>query len=217
MIDRTLPPLVLASRSLTRQMMLRQAGLTITVQPPGLDETAFKAELRTRASAAPALAPELAGALARAKAEAVAQSQFLGPAQPSAWVIGADQVLSCDGELFDKASDLAAAKVILRRLQSRRHELHSAVCVIHHDERGNMVQWLHVSTAQLWMRPLSDDFITGYLDRAGPSVLWSVGCYQIEGLGTQLFERVEGDHFTILGLPLLPLLHYLRTAGRWPI
>ena len=215
MTDKTLPPLVLASRSVTRQTMQRQAGLTITVQPSSLDEAAFKAELRAQMSATPA--PELAGALARAKAEAVAQSQFPEPAGPSAWVIGADQVLSCDGELFDKAPDLAAAKVILQRLQSRRHELHAAVCVIHHNESGNMVPWQHVSTAQLWMRRLSDDFITGYLDRAGPSVLWSVGCYQIEGLGTQLFESVEGDHFTILGLPLLPLLHYLRTAGRWPI
>ncbi len=215
MSDKTLLPLVLASESVTRQSMLRQAGLTITVQPSGLDEMAIKAELRTQVSAAPALA----SALALAKAGAVAKSRSLsgGPAGPSAWVVGADQVLSCDGELFDKAPDLAAAKVILQRLQGRRHELHAAVCVIHRDERGNMVPWQHISTAQLWMRPLSDEFIAGYLDQAGPSVLWSVGCYQIEGLGAQLFERVEGDHFTNLGLPLLPLLHYLRTAGRWPI
>lgn len=197
------PQLILASNSAARQAMLRQAGLEITVRPPELDEKAVKAELRSAGAAA----AMVAAGLAQAKAHCVV------PEQPSAWVIGADQVLACDGELFDKAADLAAAGKILRRLQGRRHELHAAVCVV-----GNgTVSWRHTSTARLWMRPLSDDRIAAYLDQAGRAVLCSVGCYQIEGLGVQLFDRIEGDHFTILGLPLMPLLRYLRTAGRLTI
>ncbi len=195
------PRLVLASNSAARQAMLRQAGLEFTVQPSHLDESAVKAGFRLGQPSA------TAAALALAKAQAVAR------AQPGAWVIGADQVLSCEGELFDKAADAAAAKIILQRLQGRRHELRAAVCVVRQGGAGDAVAWQHVGTARLWMRPLSDDFIAAYLDQAGRSVLCSVGCYQIEGLGVQLFERIEGDHFTILGLPLLPLLHYLRAAG----
>ncbi len=206
-----LPQLVLASTSATRESMLRKAGLEFSVRPPDLDEKATKAELRAQNMAAPALAI----ALAQAKAAVVAQS--LVTAAPPAWIIGADQVLSCDGQLIDKAPDLGSAKAILQRLQGRQHELHAAVCIICHDGLETTVRWRHVSTAQLWMRPLSDEFVTRYLDQAGPSVLWSVGCYQFEGLGAQLFERVEGDYFTILGLPLLPLLNCLRTSGGWPI
>ncbi len=100
----------------------------------------------------------------------------------------------------------------LRRLSGQTHELHSAVCLA----RGETVIWQHQDSAELQVRPLSEEFIAGYLDRAGPSVLWSVGCYQIEGLGVQLFERVEGDYFTILSLPLLPLLNFLRGQGLLP-
>ncbi|MDA1099563.1 MAG: Maf family protein [Proteobacteria bacterium] len=196
-------PLVLASNSRAREIMLRQAGLKITVQPADLDEGAIKAALQTASSAAGAIA----AALAQAKAQAVARYH------PDAWVIGADQILSCDGELFDKAPDVAAAGTILRRLQGRRHELHAAVCVVRYDGTEDLILWHHTCTAQLWMRSLSDDLIAGYLDQAGRSVLCSVGCYRIEGLGVQLFDRIEGDHFTILGLPLMPLLHFLRTAG----
>ncbi len=197
------PGLVLASNSAARQAMLRQAGLEITVQPSDVNEDAIK----TRMQAGNTSAEAMATALALAKAKAVARDY------PDAWIIGADQVLSCEGELFDKAADVAAAKIILRRLQGRQHTLHTAVCVVRQGGAADALFWQHVSTARLWMRPLSDDFITGYLDQAGQSVLCSVGCYQIEGLGVQLFERIEGDHFTILGLPLMPLLHYLRAAG----
>jgi septum formation protein len=204
MITKTAPPhLVLASGSRTRSAMLRQAGLKIAVHPADLDERAIKLGLQTGSTSGAAIA----AALAQAKARAVARQY------PNAWVIGADQVLSCDGVMFDKAPDFTAAKATLQRLEGRRHELHAAVCVVRNNGSEDIVLWQHVGTAHLWMRSLSDDFIAGYLDQAGQSVLWSVGCYQIEGLGVQLFDRIDGDHFTILGLPLLPLLNYLRLTG----
>ncbi|MDP6688432.1 MAG: Maf family protein [Alphaproteobacteria bacterium] len=192
-------PLVLASNSAARQAMLRQAGLEFAVQPPDVDETAMKADLLRRDTQAPALA----AALATAKARSVAR------ARPDALVIGADQVLACDGVLYDKAADMTAAAATLKALAGRCHELHAAACVL----RGETLLWQHTATAKMWMRPLTDDFIAGYLDQSGRSVLWSVGCYQIEGLGVQLFERVDGDYFTILGLPLLPLLAFLRMSA----
>ncbi len=197
------PHLVLASSSQARHAMLRQAGLKIAVHPSDLDERTIKAGLQTQSTSSPAIA----AALAKAKARAVARQY------PNAWVIGADQVLSCDGDMFDKAPDFTVAKSTLQRLRGRRHELHAAVCVVRDNGSQDVVPWQHVGTAQLWMRSLSDEFIAAYLDQAGRSVLWSVGCYQIEGLGVQLFDRIEGDHFTILGLPLLPLLKYLRSKG----
>ncbi len=190
--------LILASASTARQAMLRQAGLTFTVRPSDFDEAVMKADLLREDTAAPALA----AALAAAKARTVAQTQ------PDALVVGADQVLSCEGVLYDKAPDLAGAAATLKGLAGRRHELHAAACVL----RGEKILWQHTGTAHLWMRSLTDDDIAGYLDQAGRSVLWSVGCYQLEGLGVQLFERIEGDYFTILGLPLLPLLSFLRTV-----
>lgn len=197
------PRLILASGSAARQVMLRQAGLEFTIESSDLDESAIKTKMQARNC--PAL--DIAKALAVAKARKVAAKY------PSSWVIGADQVLTCDHMLFEKAADLAAAKATLQCLQGRVHELQTVVCVVRHDGTRDTVAWQYAETARLWMRPLSAEFIDGYLDRAGRSVLWSVGCYQIEGLGVQLFERIEGNHFTILGLPLLPLLHYLRTAG----
>ncbi|MBT4044164.1 MAG: hypothetical protein HOF11_11720 [Rhodospirillaceae bacterium] len=201
------PRLVLASNSTARQTMLRQAGLEFTVLPSNLDESAVKADFQADNCSRPANAAAIAATLALAKAAAVARDH------PDAWVIGADQVLTCEGELFDKAVDNAEATKILQRLQGRRHELHAAVCVVRDGGTGAGDPWQHISTARLWMRPLSDEYIAGYLAQAGRSVLCSVGCYQIEGLGVQLFERIEGDHFTILGLPLMPLLEHLRTAG----
>ncbi len=189
-------PLILASNSAARQSMLRQAGLDFTVLPSEVNEAALKEELRCGDTPAPA--QDVAAALARAKAGSIAKIRS------DALVIGADQVLSCDGDLFDKAADPAAAA--LKRLAGRCHELHAAVCIM----QGERLLWQHTETARMWMRPLSEEFIAGYLDRAGAEVLWSVGCYQIEGLGVQLFERIEGDYFTILGLPLLPLLAFLR-------
>ncbi len=199
MVIRDAAPLVLASASTARRDMLVNAGVDITVAPADVDESVLKAVAIDAGMAASDLAPRLADAKARAGSAA----------HPGAWVIGADQVLIQDGEAFDKAPDLAAAAAVLRRLSGRRHELFSAVCVA----RDGRVVWRHMDRAALWMRPLSDAFIEGYLDQAGGGVLWSVGCYQIEGLGAQLFERIDGDHFTIQGLPLLPLLAFLRQQG----
>jgi len=196
------PPLVLASKSAARQTMLANAGLEFLAAPADFDEAPLKRPYLDAGHSGSALAAALAEAKARAAIEM----------NPDAIIIGADQVLACEGQVFDKAADMTAAKDILRRLAGRCHELHVAVCVLGPDG----VPWRHESVARLWMRPLCDDFIARYLDRAGREVLWSVGCYQIEGRGAQLFERIEGDHFTIQGLPLLPLLGYLRKTGLLP-
>jgi septum formation protein len=195
-------PLVLASKSMARQAMLAAAGVEFVAAPTDFDE----APLKRRYLAAGKPPSALAAGLAEAKARAVI------PQTADAIMIGADQVLICDGQLFHKAPDRAGARSVLRRLSGCCHELHVAVCVL----GPGAVVWCHESLARLWMRPLSDDFIDRYLDQMGGEVLWSVGCYQIEGLGVQLFERIEGDHFTIQGLPLLPLLGYLRRAGLMP-
>ena len=126
-----------------------------------------------------------------------------------ALVIGADQILDCDGRWFDKPASMDEAANHLRALSGRTHRLVSAGCVA----TGGVVSWRHVETPSMTMRRLDDDFIADYLDRAGPSVLESVGAYRLEGIGARLFERIDGDYFTILGLPLLPLLAFLRDAG----
>jgi len=194
-------PLILASNSAARQSLLCRAGPDFTVIPSDLDEAASKMELQRQDTQAPA--QEIAGALACAKARSVAQGY------PDALVIRADQVLSADDELFNKAAEPATAAAELKRLAGRRYKPHATVCVM----RGEKLMWQHSETANIWMRPLSDDFIAGYLDRAGAEVLWSVGYYQIEGLGVQLFDSIEGDYFTILGLPLLLLPAFLRTQA----
>ena len=184
--------------------MLTTAGLDFVAAPTDFDEMPLKRLYLAAGKPSSALAATLAEANARARAAS--------PEGADVVIIGADQVLTCEGRLFDKAPDKTGARSILRQLSGRGHELHVAVCVLGH---GTVV-WRHESLAQLWMWPLLDDFIDGYLEQAGGEVLWSVGCYQIEGLGVQLFERIEGDHFTIQGLPLLPLLDYLRRAGLIP-
>ena len=194
--------LILASSSTARKRMLRDAGLDFVAASTGLDE----APLKRQALQSGANGPSLAATLAEAKARSAALHY------PDKFIIGGDQVLVCEGRMFDKAADMAEARSALQRLSGRRHELHAAVCIV---SRDNVV-WRHVSTARLWMRPLNGSSIDRYLDRAGAEVLWSVGCYHIEGLGAQLFERIEGDHFTIQGLPLLPLLAFLRDEGILP-
>jgi septum formation protein len=192
--------LILASGSRARRQMLAAAGLSFSVMPASIDEAAVRAALL--AKNVDAQPREIAAALAVAKAEAVSR------AQPDALVIGSDQVLSLGNEIIDKSPDLDAARTTLRRLRGRSHELHSAVAIA---GVGKFI-WTHVETAELVMRDVSDAFLDDYLDRAGRAILDCVGCYEIEGLGIQLFERVEGDHHTILGMPLLPLLEQLR---RW--
>ena len=190
-------PLVLASRSDVRGKMLAAAGLWFLIRPAELDERAVEAEA---GHPDPVAAARL---LARAKAMAVAIKQ------PGQLVLGADQTLARGPERFSKPSGRAAAAEQLRRLSGQSHELHSAIALV----RDGEVLFEHVDSARLTMRDLSEDFIATYLEAAGDAASASVGAYQLEGIGVHLFERVEGDYFTILGLPLLPLLAFLRQNG----
>ncbi len=197
----TSPPLILASGSPYRRKMLEAAGLSFLVVPAAVDETALKRKL---AMVAPKPDPAaIADALARAKAEAVSIRHA------DAVVIGADQVLALGDELFDKPGDFAAARVQLERLRGKTHRLVSAVVLA----QAGKVLWTHVGEAVLTMRSFSPAFLDDYLTKAGPGLCQIVGAYEIEGPGIQLFERVEGDHFTIIGLPLVPLLAGLRSHG----
>jgi septum formation protein len=195
-------PLLLASASPTRARLLRAAGVPFQVDAAAVDE----AEAKRSLAAEGANAGETALALAQLKARRISARH------PGALVLGADQVLECDGERFDKPADIGEARAQLRALSGRAHSLHSGAVVL----RDGESLWRTVDRARLVMRPLSEAFIAGYLERMGPAALQSVGAYQLEGLGAQLFARVEGDHFTILGLPLLPLLDFLRGHGVVP-
>ena len=188
--------LILASGSAARREMLQRAGVEALAVASDVDEAALKAGFR-------GAAPDLALALAQAKALAVAR------AHPGAVVIGADQLLVCDTKIFDKPADLAEAAAHLRLLSGRTHELITAVCAVRDDE----LLWTHVAQARLTVRRLSEDFIARYLAAEGGHILGCVGAYRLEGWGAQLFERIEGDYFTILGLPLLALLAFLRGCG----
>jgi septum formation protein len=190
-------PLLLASRSAARLAMIEAAGIPVEVAAADIDERAVEA------SAGASDATQTAIMLAQAKARAV------GSQRPGRIVVGADQTLALGQQRFDKPPDRAAAREQLRALAGRSHELHSAVAVV----RDQRVVFSHVETARLTMRALSDRLIDTYLDAVGPQALSSVGAYQLEKIGVQLFERIEGDHFTILGLPLLALLAFLRRDG----
>lgn len=192
--------IVLASTSRARRELLAAAGVAFTVQAADVDEPAVRAKLGSGRRVEPRHVAEV---LAAAKAEDV------GGKRPGSLVIGADQVLALGDELLSKAPTLEAARTTLRKLRGRTHELHSAVAFA---QKGK-VAWAHVATARLTMRDFSDAFLDDYLKRASDSVGQSVGAYELEGLGVQLFERIEGDYFTILGLPLLPVLAELRARG----
>lgn len=193
------PPLVLASKSAARSALLAGAGLAFDTAAPGVDEEAAKAAL-VADGAGPR---EIADALAEMKALKVSRRR------PEALTIGADQTLDLEGQLIDKAPDLATARVRLRQLRGRTHVLHAAVVVA----LGGQPIWRELKSARLKMRDFSDAYLDAYLAREGTHILGSVGCYRMEGEGIQLFERVDGDHFTILGLPLLGLLDLLRRYG----
>ncbi len=192
-------PLVLASGSAVRAELLQRAALDIVIDTANVDEAEIKAAFQGERRPA----AECAIALAEAKASRVARRH------PGALVIGADQMLVCDGTWFDKPRDLSEARAHLSALRGRRHELVSAVCVM----RDTTRLWHFVDRPALTMRPFSDTFLDEYLALAGDAVLGSVGAYQLEGRGIQLFSRIEGDYFAILGLPLLPLLDFLRGHG----
>jgi septum formation protein len=194
-------PLILASGSRARREMLAAAGLAFEVIPADVDEAAIRDRML---SATPVGDPaHIAVALARAKAEQVSHHH------PDARVIGADQVLVLGSRLFEKPQDVPAARVQLLELRSKLHQLVSAVAIA----EGGAVVWSTVTQARMTMRPFTDAFLDSYLSHAGERVTESVGAYQLEGLGVQLFERIEGDYFTILGMPMLPLLDALRARG----
>ena len=192
------PSLILASASPSRRQLLANAGLVFTIEPSGIDEDEVKRSLGSRAAP-----QELASTLAEMKAVRVSARH------PDIMVVGADSTLACNGRMFDKPPNLAAARKQLQTLRGQAHELFSSVVVA----RDGARLWHWSEQARLTMRHMNDGFIDSYLARAGEDVLTSVGAYQLEGLGAHLFSRVDGDYFTILGLPLLPLLSFLAGHG----
>ncbi len=190
-------PLVLASRSAARRALLEAAGVPVELCPADLDERALEGNAVSQEPSA------VAALLAREKAAVVAKSH------PGRLVLGADQTLALGTKRFSKSADRSSARAQLRALRGRTHELHAAIAFV----RDETVVFEHVETARLTMRAFSGDFLNHYLDIAGDAVLASVGGYQLEGLGVQLFERIEGDYFAILGLPLLQALDFLRRHG----
>ena len=190
--------IVLASTSATRAAILTAAGVPFETSPSGVDEETIKSELQSRGTDV----RDIAVALADAKALAI------NP-QAAAVVIGADQTLEFDGRLFDKTAGLAEARARLRLLRGQVFRLHTALA----GARDGRIVWRRLETAQLLMRPFSDEFLDAYLSRNAPALASSLASFELEGEGAQLFEAIEGDYFAILGLPLLPLLAWLRSCG----
>jgi len=191
--------LILASASGVRARLLREAGIQFGVRPADVDEDAAKRKFHNERQSH----EDLADMLAELKAVSVSL------ASPQAVVLGCDQVLSCEGKAFDKARNLDEARTTLAKLRGKAHALITS-CVLVRD--GKSI-WHHQERAVLWMRSFSDTFLDSYLRNEGRSILGSVGCYQYESRGIQLFDRVNGDFFAILGLPLLPVLAALRHEG----
>lgn len=194
------PPLILATASKIRAQLLEAAGLAFIVEPSGLDEGAMRQAVSGEKSLEPYDVAEL---LARAKAEAVSD------VAKSAFVVGGDQVLAIQDRILAKPGSMEDARKQLLELSGKAHTLHTSVVVA---KDGEAI-WAHTEAATLVMRKLTPQFVGRYLAAAGEAVLSSVGAYQIESIGIQLFERIEGDYFSILGLPLLPLLDTLRREG----
>ena len=195
----TAPSLILASASVARAAILARAGVIAATDPAAIDEAEIKAELRREGASA----ADCAAVLAEMKAMRVAARHA------GALVIGADQMLDCGGTWLDKPRDLADARRQLSLLRGRPHELPTAIAVV----CDGVALWQALERPRLVMRDVSDRFLNDYVAAAGEEILDAVGAYQIEGRGAQLFERIEGDFFSILGLPLLPLLDFLRGHG----
>jgi len=193
------PRVILASASRPRARMLAKAGVLFTIAPASVDENSIKTSVR----AAGADVAEVAEMLAATKAQQVSRNH------EGELVIGADQMLACDGDWFDKPASRTDARSQLMRLRGRTHELVSAVCVV----RDGVVIWHHTERAAVTVRHFSEDFVDEYIEKMDQDILATVGGYELEGLGAQLFSGIEGDYFTILGMPLLPLLDFLRGHG----
>jgi len=191
--------IILASSSISRRQMLEAAGLEFGIQSPDVDEGAVLESFEN----SDLLASDIAEVLARAKAETVSARSG------SACVIGGDQILSYEGRIISKSVDLDAARKLLLELKGKTHRLHSAVAVAVDGE----TRWAHVETAHLLMRDFSPTFLGTYLGTVGEEICRSVGCYELEGLGVNLFDKIDGDHFTVRGMPLISLLNYLYRDG----
>jgi len=191
--------LVLASASSSRARLLQHAGVPFEVHPAHVDEDSVKESMLAD------------GAQGRAIADALAElkARRVSNARPDAVVLGADQVLICDGELFSKAETIEDAAAQLRGLRGKPHLLVTAAVLA----KDGAAIWRHADISTLWMRDFSDTFLETYLAAESDDLLGSVGCYRLEATGVQLFERIEGDYFSILGLPLVPLLAALRQHG----
>jgi septum formation protein len=194
----TIPQLILASTSEIRNHLLRRAQVPFESEPPLLDEAQAKLEH--------AQVETLALHLAKAKALSLSHEMDV-------LILGADQTLIFDGKIFSKPTSLADAASQLKRFRNATHTLQSALAIA---QNGNVI-WTHVSEAHLTMRNFTDRFIDGYVNENGETLLYSVGGYKLEEAGIQLFDKIDGDYFTILGLPLLPLLHFLRDRGIMPL
>ena len=195
-------PVLLASASEIRAQLLRNAGLSVTVQPARLDEEAIRAALEAEG----ANPRDVADALAEAKAAK------LSGKTPGALVLGADQVLELNGRVFSKPETPEDAKAQLRALSGQTHRLLSALVVV----RDGEPLWRHVGQVRLTMHTLSEAFIDDYIARNWDSIRWAVGCYKLEEEGVRLFSRIEGDYFSVLGLPLIEFLNWLRARGELP-
>ncbi|MBN8816107.1 MAG: Maf-like protein [Sphingomonas sp.] len=190
--------LILASQSTSRRAMLDAAGVAYVAEPARVDEDGVKAAMAGQPPR------DIADALAELKAIKVSQ------AYPAALALGSDSIVAlADGTLLDKPVSRKDAAHHLRAMAGGTHDLWSAAVIA---EAGRPV-WRHVERARLYVRPLSEDFIEGYLDAEWPAIAGCVGCFRIEGPGVQLFSRIDGNHFTVLGMPLLPVLDYLRVRG----
>ena len=200
MMQASTPRLILASASRTRHALLTEAGLKFEARPAAVDEAAVKQSAQAEGSSAEQAAQLLAELEARRVRD------------PDALVIGADQLLVCQERWYDKPPDLAAARAQLLALRGQVHELVTAVTCL----RAGQVVWQHVARPRLAMRGFSEAFLDSYLEAEGERILSSVGAYRLEGLGIHLFDRIEGEHAAILGLPLLPLLGFLRQHGVLP-